>query len=327
MPITESHGYNKTIRGTDWGVLSHFLGGHPAALTPGAWRVRAGTGALQSVVADGLIYGGGIIDLMVGEQIMSHSSVASGSRWDTIYARRDYAANATTLGIQQGSALEVPVLPAAVDKVRFDKVGMVRIDGGKVGAVKQLLMQQSPAVYGPSAGLTDVYDGLVHVDETLTARIRVSGDWQPLAKAPTQWSGTTDVVSENFTLVSSAALVPTWYATTAYDTNSLAVTLSARAIALKAGWYTIQPFIHTSDNGGVIWSVLRDCTSLPSSVVGVTDSMGGKLMGLVANGGSRTIRLGADAKLTLTLRTTSGAAVTVYRGISEYLNIVRLGNI
>lgn len=71
----------------------------------GDWRVETVSGQDRTVsVAAGTGFGRGVVDTTDASETIQLAIVASGSRWDTICRRRDFATNTTSLVAVQGSA-------------------------------------------------------------------------------------------------------------------------------------------------------------------------------------------------------------------------------
>lgn len=135
MSLT-SKGYAGAIYPADWAVLAPALGHRYGVLTSGAWRVTAMTnGLLQSKVAAGSGFGRGIVDTETADTVLNHApnTVAGTTRWDPVFAHRDFTAKLTTFTTETGStsqtaaiALRVSILGLLDDQ----PIGLVPIVAG-----------------------------------------------------------------------------------------------------------------------------------------------------------------------------------------------------
>ncbi len=92
-----SIGYDGTVDETKWARLAPYLGQSYSVGGATDWRVEPVTGVDRTVrVRAGVAYGHGVRDDSDASVNVQLDTVASGSRWDTIVARRNWATNTTT---------------------------------------------------------------------------------------------------------------------------------------------------------------------------------------------------------------------------------------
>lgn len=140
------------------------------------------------------------------------------------------------------------------------------------------------------------------------------------------WCGTTSSITNGFSLDPSRLVTPNWRASTIHGPLTLSVTGdNSPKIGLPAGVYRVAPFAHSSDNGRLMWELRLNATNITGSNQPLSTSPGGQLLGYVANGAERTVRITAGGTLTTCLRAT-GATVSL-AGTSEYLDILRVGDL
>ena len=92
MAIT-SKGYSGTVNYADWAQLASMMGAQYSVFGADAFKATAGTGDRQVKIATGTAAGQGILDVSDSTVTLTGGTVASGSRWDMIVLRRDWAAN------------------------------------------------------------------------------------------------------------------------------------------------------------------------------------------------------------------------------------------
>ena len=91
-----SVGYDGSVGEADWAAyLAEGLGGPPTVTRPNDFRVNATTG-MQVQVAPGTASGWGITDLSDAAESIQIEAVSSGTRYDAVVLRRDWAGTSTT---------------------------------------------------------------------------------------------------------------------------------------------------------------------------------------------------------------------------------------
>jgi len=86
-----SVGYDGSVDEQDWANLARFLGKEPCTLGATGWQVTAVTGPDRTVrVAVGTGYGWGVKDDSDASVDLQLQTITSGTRWDTVVARRDW---------------------------------------------------------------------------------------------------------------------------------------------------------------------------------------------------------------------------------------------
>ena len=109
MAIT-SVGYDSDqgINEGGWATISRYLGKEPCTLGATGWQVTSVTGPDRTVrVAVGTGYGWGVKDDSSTSVDLQLATVASGSRWDTIVAARDWRpipGGVTSFAVRQGTS-------------------------------------------------------------------------------------------------------------------------------------------------------------------------------------------------------------------------------
>lgn len=104
MALT-SVGYDGSVDELEWALLTSSVGAEYAVRGAGDWRVTTVSGLDRTVsIAAGSGYGHGVLDTTDAAEQVQLSTVASGSRWDTIVARRNWSTNTTTLIAVQGTS-------------------------------------------------------------------------------------------------------------------------------------------------------------------------------------------------------------------------------
>lgn len=111
MAITRSIGFDGTVYEDDWAVLSKFSGAEYAVGGDTDLQVYAVAGQDGTVgVRSGWAYAHGVADYNDGTVFLQLPTVASGTRWDTIYIHRDWTPSnpsgggTTTIEFKVGSA-------------------------------------------------------------------------------------------------------------------------------------------------------------------------------------------------------------------------------
>lgn len=138
MAIT-SKGYSGSINYADWAVLASHMGAQYSAL--GGLEASAGTGDRTVTISAGRAFGHGILDDIDEEATVGATAVASGSRWDTIALRRNWAeGGATTLVLIPGTSSKAIALDREVDPGVLDDqpLWLARFAAGQT-AVQELI--------------------------------------------------------------------------------------------------------------------------------------------------------------------------------------------
>lgn len=104
MAIT-SYGYPNQIDSVQWARLTEELGAAYGVQDAADWKVTVVAGPDRTVaVAAGTGWGRGILDVNSAAVNLQHATVASGVRYDTIMAHRNWSTPATTFTIVQGTS-------------------------------------------------------------------------------------------------------------------------------------------------------------------------------------------------------------------------------
>lgn len=103
MTIT-SIGYEGTVDYADWAVLITSQGAPYSVFAADGFAVAAGAGTREVTVQPGRASGHGILDDSDAVETLTGASVSSGSRWDLVALRRDWAAGTTTPVLIQGTS-------------------------------------------------------------------------------------------------------------------------------------------------------------------------------------------------------------------------------
>lgn len=106
MALT-SVGYAGSVTSADWADLTAAFGAQYGVLGAGDWKVTTVAGQDRTVsIAAGSGFGHGILDTTDAAQTVQLGTVGSGSRWDTIVARRTWSTPATVLMAVQGTSTQ-----------------------------------------------------------------------------------------------------------------------------------------------------------------------------------------------------------------------------
>lgn len=148
-----SVGYDGTVREGNWARLARFLGTDYGVGGPNDWKVEAVTGADRTVrIRAGSGYGHGVLDTTSTNETLQLPIVSSGSRWDTVVARRDWQGDSgatefayETGGVLQSVATGINNSPGVIDD---QLLALVRITAGQQvpTAVIDLRQREAPHV-------------------------------------------------------------------------------------------------------------------------------------------------------------------------------------
>lgn len=135
MAIT-SAGYDGSVDEVQWAGLAAFLGTPYAVANSGDWAVTTVAGADRTVrVAVGVGYGHGVRDASSTTVDLQLPTIASGTRWDLIAARRNWqpAAGTTTFVVVTGtSAQAIPAGRLVNAGVQDDQLlALVQVTAGQ----------------------------------------------------------------------------------------------------------------------------------------------------------------------------------------------------
>jgi hypothetical protein len=144
-----SYGYDGAVNEQAWAVLSTFVGRDYAAAGSGDWQVGAINGVDRGVaVAPGLIYGRGVCDVNDAPIVLQGAVVTSGSRWDTVVARRNWAgaggsttAVLVTGGTSQAIANGLNSQPGTLDD---QPLALVRFAAGQLAPQEVIDLRDLP---------------------------------------------------------------------------------------------------------------------------------------------------------------------------------------
>lgn len=135
MTIT-SIGYAGSVDEAAWAKIAASLGSTYGVQGPGDWQVTADpTGDRQVKIAIGSGHGRGIYDTSDAVATVQLAAVASGTRWDLVYARRDWqtGVKATSFARTTGTATrEIPAGRANNPGVQDDQpLALVQLTAGQ----------------------------------------------------------------------------------------------------------------------------------------------------------------------------------------------------
>lgn len=137
MALT-SVGYAGPIEPAEWADLTAGLGTNYGVIDAGHWKVTTVAGQDRTVsIAAGRGFGKGVLDVTDAAETVQLSTVASGSRWDTIVARRTWATPLTAFVGLQGTSTQ------AISSSRL--VGAGATDDQPIALVQITAGQQLPS--------------------------------------------------------------------------------------------------------------------------------------------------------------------------------------
>jgi hypothetical protein len=103
-----SKGYDGSITETDLPRWVRSARADYGVLAAGDWKVTTVAGQDRTIsIATGTGFGRAVVDTTDAAETIQLATVASGTRWDTIVARRNYSTNTTTFVAVQGTASRV----------------------------------------------------------------------------------------------------------------------------------------------------------------------------------------------------------------------------
>lgn len=128
-----SVGYAGTITDADWRRMAVSTVGVMYGVDDYAsWRPTVGVGDRVVRIATGGGFGLGVRDVIDTAVSVSLASVASGSRWDLIVARRNWTTRATTIVAIQGSATRaLPSRNTGYGNLNDQPIALVRVAAGQ----------------------------------------------------------------------------------------------------------------------------------------------------------------------------------------------------
>ncbi|MFF2631952.1 hypothetical protein ACFVR6_03625 [Microbacterium sp. NPDC058021] len=264
MAIT-SVGYEGTIYEAQWAEMMPLVGGRQYGVAgPGDWRVTVGGADRQVRVAAGRGFGHGVLDNSSTETVLSLATVASGSRWDLVVARRNWGTNTTSFAVVTGSATRAlpggrAQTPGTLDE---QPVALVRVQAGQSQVAEIVDLR----VWGGDGG-TFAHDALVmqYLSRVGTA-LRINGiDWKRIidpqgnpawvSSSPTKepvrgrYEGPTSA-SGTVTVDHGLGVVPTFVS--AQDTNSYAIPGQRKISFVVANETQIQFLVFNTTTGGAL---------------------------------------------------------------------------
>lgn len=136
MALT-SIGYAGSVTSANWAKLTAAFGAQYGVGGAGDWKVTTVAGQDRTVsIAVGSGFGHGILDTTDASETVQLGTVGSGSRWDTIVARRTWSTPATVLMAVQGTSTQ------AISASRQANPGVV--DDQPIALVQVTAGQQLP---------------------------------------------------------------------------------------------------------------------------------------------------------------------------------------
>lgn len=143
-----SKGYDGTILEGEWGQIVAFGGGTDYNVGgPEDWKVLVGSGDRAVRVRPGMALGHGVRDINDSDVVLSLPSVASGSRWDMIVARRNWSSNATTVARIEGVGIaSIPTRNITPGTLDDQPLALVQVIQGQsqVGQIIDLRVWSGP---------------------------------------------------------------------------------------------------------------------------------------------------------------------------------------
>lgn len=135
-----SVGYAGTITDADWRRMAvSTVGAMYGVDDYASWRPTVGVGDRAVRIATGGGFGLGVRDVNDADVTLSLASVASGSRWDLIVARRNWTTSTTTFVVIQGTATKaLPSRNTGYGNLNDQPVALVRVAAGQA-AVQEIL--------------------------------------------------------------------------------------------------------------------------------------------------------------------------------------------
>lgn len=140
MSITKSIGYDGSVGESEHASLMQVVGSQNYGVCGASdWGVTIDSGrSLGTVVGSGWGYGWGILDYNDAGVALSHET-ASGTRYDTVVARRDSSQNKTTFAIIKGGAsATVASLARTPGGISEQPLALVQVNSSAVTAVISL---------------------------------------------------------------------------------------------------------------------------------------------------------------------------------------------
>lgn len=220
-----SVGYDGSVGETDWSAyLAEGLGAPPGVQGPLDFRVTS-TSGMQVQVAPGRAHGHGITDLSDAAEAIQIEASTSGTRYDAVVLRRDWAGTSTTptgvaaggrsylTVVRGGSSQLIPAMQTSPGVIADQPLALVRVTAGQttVTVTDDLRAHQSRAVYVRSMLAMNGTLGTQYTLESTGKRyVMVQGgsgvpvpqeEWNPAAPppptVPTVRSGTTTASFNN----------------------------------------------------------------------------------------------------------------------------------
>jgi hypothetical protein len=157
MTIT-SFGYAGTVEAAQWARLAPYgVGYEYGVMNRESWRPTIGGGTRQVQIAAGVGFGKGVMDESSAVEIMSFSSVPTGSRWDLVVARRTWATKTTQfVVVPGGSAKQLPSRQTNAGVVDDQPIALVRVQASQASVQEIVDLRVLPRIGGAFA-----YDNLV----------------------------------------------------------------------------------------------------------------------------------------------------------------------
>lgn len=121
MTIT-SYGYDGTLSEVGWATLSSFVGTLPRCMNASSLLVTTTASNYGLSVAAGTAYGDGVVDISDAAVTLTGSAPASGTRYDTVVLRRNWAGTggSTTVALVTGTSTKAATVTYSTPGVQCD---------------------------------------------------------------------------------------------------------------------------------------------------------------------------------------------------------------
>lgn len=151
MAITDSWGYAGDIDAPEWAKLMPYAaGGQYGVKDFAAWRPTiGGSGDRAVTIAAGLGWGHGVMDTNGSSVTLNLPSVASGSRWDLIVARRIWSTGVTSF--QRVAGTSTKALPNRLNTPGTEDeqpIALARVTAGSASVVELIDLRCIPGDSG-----------------------------------------------------------------------------------------------------------------------------------------------------------------------------------
>lgn len=254
-----SVGYGGTVDEQAWARLAPHLGAQYGVLGPTDWRVAVVSAADRTVsIAAGTGYGYGVFDTTPGPATLQLGTVASGSRWDVIVARRNWSGAGGTTEFDAIPATTLGDLPAtrANDPGELDEqpIALVQVTAGQTVPTAVIDLRVWQANGGAVALSEKVLQYLAEPGTTVQIGVTT---WQRTVSSNgvASWR----VIGEDTGWLGLTAIAPQW------NNPAGALAMRARRIGNRVQLRGVQR-INANVNGGVIPGGSHAIGSVPTGM-------------------------------------------------------------